>query len=129
MLRRHGDDDDDDNNDDDDDDDDSDCGDHRRDDDGDDDVALAIETLRRDALRRRRWKGGRGRGALIADTADDYEDQYRRRRTPHRISLNRVMGIILARPRLPFDHTSHHEGEEHFPATRRVHGTIHPGVP
>lgn len=71
---------------------DSGCGDHRDDDgdDGDDgDVALAMKTLRRDALRRRRGKGG-GRGALIADTADDYdcEDRYRRRRTPHRISLN-----------------------------------------
>lgn len=106
-------------------DDDSECGDHR--DDGD--VALGMKTLRRDALRRRRGKGG-GRGASIADTADDYdcEDRYRRRRTPHRISLNpRETGIILATA-ASLSITRHTTRRGAPPGHSTRTGPSHPGV-
>lgn len=103
-------------------------GDHR--DDGDDgDVALGMKTLRRDALRRRRRKGG-GRGASIADTADDYdcEDRYRRRRTPHRISLNpRETGIIVAAA-ASLSITRHTTRRGAPPGHSTRAGPTHPGV-
>lgn len=74
--------------------------------------ALAIKFLRRDARRRQRRRGG----ASIVDTTDGngYENQDRRR-TPHRIPLDRVW-------RKAANHTSHqaHRAQRADDTSRRI---------
>jgi len=86
---------------------------------------LVIKLSRSDALRCRGTGGGAGALMTMGTTDDnDCKDQYRRRRTPHRISLYREWGY--SRPLLSQSHVapSTLAGTEHGRCAPRARGMI-----